>query len=60
MDHKVYKFEGGDICMWMEKNGTIMLKAVDPISGTDPVELGDEEAKELAETMLRLLEEYAR
>ena len=48
----VYELAGGDICVWAEESGAIMLKVREPFS--DPVELGEDEALELGELLIRL------
>ena len=50
--HPVYELAGGEITLWAEDSGAIMLKVREPFG--DPVELGEEEALELAELLTRL------
>ena len=52
---KVYKFEGGEVAVWYD--GCVCIKAVSPAPHNDPVEMSDEEATALAETLLRLVKE---
>jgi hypothetical protein len=49
----VYELAGGEITLWLEDSGAIMLKVREPFG--DPVELGEEEALELAERLTRLV-----
>jgi hypothetical protein len=51
----VYELAGGEIIVWAEESGAIMLKVQQPFG--DPVELGEEEALELGELLVRLAEE---
>jgi hypothetical protein len=51
----VYELAGGDIVVWAENSGAIMLKVREPFG--DPVELGEEEALELGELLIRLAKE---
>ena len=48
----VYELASGDISVWAEEAGAIMLKVREPFG--DPVELGEEEALELDELLVRL------
>ena len=48
----VYQIAGGDITVWAEESGAIMLKVREPFG--DPVELGEEEALELSALLVRL------
>lgn len=43
---------GDDVCLWVEQDSSVMIKAV---SGSDPVELEAREARQLA----KVLEECA-
>jgi hypothetical protein len=52
---KVYKFEGGEVAVWYD--GCVCIKAISPAPYNDPVEMSDEEAVALAETLLRLVRE---
>jgi hypothetical protein len=52
---KVYEFEGGDVAVWYD--GCVCIKAKSPAPHNDPVEMSDEEAVALAETLLRLVKE---
>jgi hypothetical protein len=51
----VYELASGDIVVWAENSGAIMLKVREPFG--DPVELGEEEALELGELLIRLAKE---
>jgi hypothetical protein len=48
----VYELAGGDITVWAEDSGAIMLKVREPFG--DPVELGEEDALELGALLVRL------
>ena len=48
----VHELAGGDITVWFDESGAIMLKVREPFG--DPVELGEEEALELGELLIRL------
>jgi hypothetical protein len=48
----INKFASGDVCFWIEQESSIHLKAVDKFS--DPVELTEIEAREIAETLLKM------
>ena len=52
-DTKVYELAGGEIFVWQEDSGVIMLKIEQKYN--DPVELGAEEALELADLLTRLV-----
>ena len=52
-DTKVYELAGGEIFVWQEDSGVIMLKVEQKYN--DPVELGEEEALELADLLTRLV-----
>jgi len=51
----VYELAGGEIVVWADESGGIMLKVRQPFG--DPVELGEAEALELGELLLRLAKE---
>jgi hypothetical protein len=51
----VYEFEGGEVVVWYD--GCICLKARSSPPYNDPVEMRDEQAIALAETILRLVKE---
>lgn len=54
-DTQVYEIAGGEIFVWQEeKSGVIMLKVEQKYN--DPVELGEEQALELAELLTRLVQ----
>ena len=53
---RVHSFEGGEVTVWYD--GCICIKAVSPPPHNDPVEMQDEEAVALAETLLRLVKEH--
>jgi len=48
----IYELAGGDITVWAEESGVIMLKVREPFG--DPIELGEEDALELGALLLRL------
>jgi hypothetical protein len=48
----IYELAGGDITVWAEESGAIMLKVREPFG--DPVELGEEDALELGALLVRL------
>jgi len=48
----IISFSQGEIVLWAEDGRSIHLKAISSFG--DPVELSAEEAKELAEALLRL------
>jgi hypothetical protein len=50
-EKKIYDFEGGEVSIRIEQE-TIHLKA---ISGTDPVELTDKSALEIAECLQKIV-----
>ena len=54
MDDKndVVRLSEGEIVLWVEDERVLHLKAISPFG--DPVELGAEEARHLAEELLRL------
>ena len=52
---RVYELAGGEITLWAEDSGAIMLKVREPFG--DPVELGEEEALELAALLARLVKD---
>jgi hypothetical protein len=52
---EAHKFEGGQVVVWYD--GCICLKAMSPAPHNDSVEMSDEEAVALAETILRLVKE---
>jgi hypothetical protein len=51
----VYELAGGEITLWAEESGAIMLKVRQPFG--DPVELGEQEALELAAVLTRLVKD---
>ena len=51
----VYELSGGDITVWAEGSGAIMLKVREPFG--DPVELSEADALELGQLLVRLAEE---
>jgi hypothetical protein len=53
-DSRIYEVAGGDIKLWLDGDGPIMLKVQG--SAGDPVELAEHEALELAELLTRLVE----
>jgi hypothetical protein len=54
----VYEFEFGEVAVW--RDGCICLKAGSSPPHIDPVEMSDEQATALAETILRLVREKSR
>jgi hypothetical protein len=50
------EFSRGRVRMWVDENGVVMLKAVEE-PYPDPVELIAEEARDIAEALLRLADE---
>ena len=52
---KVIEFENGEVYLWVEQGSAIMLKAV--TKEGDPVELFSKTARELAETLLKMVAE---
>jgi hypothetical protein len=48
----VVTLAGGEIAMWIEQESSIHLKVISPFG--DPVELNAEEARQLANALLRL------
>lgn len=53
-DDGVYKVAGGEIWVWLDAGGGIFLEAR---NGSDPVELAEYEAIELAEVLTHLVKE---
>ena len=51
-DTQVHELAGGEICVWQEESGVIMLKTHQKYN--DPIELGEEDALELADLLTRL------
>ncbi len=47
-ENQIYKLCGGEVAVWIEQGSSIHLKAV---AGTDPVELTEEEARELGKIL---------
>jgi len=54
-DELIYKLASGDITVWRDNSGAIMLKVREPFG--DPLELAEHEALELAEVLVRLAKE---
>ena len=54
-DTKVHELAGGELLVWQEDSGVIMLKVEQKYN--DPVELGEEEALGLADLLTRLVKE---
>lgn len=52
-DNSVHELAGGDLAVWRDEAGSIMLK-VRERRYNDPVELSEEEALELAAVLTRL------
>ena len=48
----IYDIADGDITVWQEESGVIMLKVREPFG--DPVELGEADALELGALLVRL------
>jgi hypothetical protein len=51
----LYELAGGEVVIWVEPDGPIMIKTKDPRG--DPVELTEEEALDIAETLNLLVGE---
>ena len=51
----IYELAGGDITVWAEESGAIILKVREPFG--DPIELGEEDALELAALLVRLVKD---
>jgi len=51
----VYELAGGDITVWVEESGVIMLKVREAFG--DPVELGEQDALELGALLVRLAQD---
>ena len=52
---KVFKLSDGDVYCWVEQGSSIMLKSATKVG--DPVELSAEEARSLANELLRMATE---
>jgi hypothetical protein len=52
-DTNIHELASGDIAVWQEQSGVIVLKLQEKHG--DPVELGEEEALELAELLIELV-----
>jgi hypothetical protein len=50
----MFELAGGDIVLWSEEGGPIMLKVLEKHG--DPVELAEHEAQELIDVLGKLLE----
>lgn len=50
----MFELAGGDIILWAEDGGPIMLKVTEKYG--DPVELADHEAQELIDCLRQLLD----
>ena len=48
----IYELAGGDITVWVEESGAIMLKVREAFG--DPIELGEQDALELGELLVHL------
>jgi hypothetical protein len=55
---ELHEFGGGEVYFWIEANSSIMLKAV--TKHGDPVELGAEEVREIAEALLKAATELEK
>ena len=51
----VHELAGGEIAVWAEPTGAIILEVRNKHS--DPVDMGEEEALELAELLIRLVKQ---
>lgn len=51
----VHKRAGGDVVVWVDDGGAVCIKTKDKFN--DPVELAEHEALDLANLLLRLVEE---
>ncbi|WP_119301010.1 hypothetical protein [Dongia deserti] len=54
-ESQVYEVAGGEIAVWAEPSGAIILQVRNNYK--DPVDMGEEEALELAELLIRLVKE---
>lgn len=52
LDNGIARLCDGDIVVWSEQSSSICLKAITPVG--DPVELSSDEARDLANELLRL------
>jgi hypothetical protein len=55
---ELQQFSGGEVYFWIEADSSIMLKAV--TSYGDPVELGAEQVREIAEGLLKAAAELEK
>jgi hypothetical protein len=51
----VVVLSGGDLCLWAEPGGSVMIKVLS--TGPDPIELGEGEVDELIATLSNLRRE---
>jgi len=54
---EIIELAGGDVVLWSEPGGPIMLKTREPHG--DPVEMNEHEAKELAAALLKLAKDIS-
>jgi hypothetical protein len=54
----VHKLVGGEVCVWIEQESSIHLKAV--AAAGDPVEMTWNDARKLGELLIRLADEGER
>jgi hypothetical protein len=55
---ELQKFSSGEVYFWIEQDSSIMLKAV--TKHGDPVELGAEEVRKIAEALLKVATELEK
>lgn len=57
IEPKIYELSGGELVLWAERGGAVMIKIVSKFC--DPVELGEGEVEELISVLkLLLLHDY--
>jgi hypothetical protein len=54
---EVIELAGGDLVLWTEPGGPIMLKTAEPHG--DPVELNEHQAEELAAVLLKMAKDIS-
>ena len=55
IEQKIYRMASGDILVWVGEGGGICLRPNS--SSSDPIELGESEALDLANLLIRLVKE---
>ena len=53
VESKIYRLAGGEVVVWAEPGGPIMIKTAEPYG--DPVELNEHEASELVSVLTKLI-----